>query len=298
MRMDTADILKKVRQIEIQTGKLVEVTFAGEYLSAFKGQGIEFAEVREYTPGDDVRSIDWNVTARSGTPYVKKFNEERELTLMIACDVSASQRFGSFDKFKQEAAAELAALFAFSALKNGDKVGLLLFSDQIELFVPPKKGKKHILRLIRELVAFEPRGTGTDISLALTTLSKVIKRQGILIFISDFLAEPESFSQPLRLAAKKFDLIPVIIEDRLERALPLVHACLDVKDPETGEEKFLSLASSDLNRLLALRREVWSQQLLHLFNPLKIEAILVDTAQPPADPVIEFFKRRARKLRR
>ncbi len=298
MRMDTADILKKVRQIEIQTGKLVEETFAGEYLSAFKGQGIEFAEVREYTPGDDVRSIDWNVTARSGTPYVKKFNEERELTLMIACDVSASQRFGSFDKFKQEAAAELAALFAFSALKNGDKVGLLLFSDQIELFVPPKKGKKHILRLIRELVAFEPRGTGTDISLALTTLSKVIKRQGILIFISDFLAEPESFAQPLRLAAKKFDLIPVIIEDRLERALPLVHACLDVKDPETGEEKFLSLASSDLNRLLALRREVWSQQLLHLFNPLKIEAILVDTAQPPADPVIEFFKRRARKLRR
>ena len=298
MRMDTADILKKVRQIEIQTGKLVEETFAGEYLSAFKGQGIEFAEVREYTPGDDVRSIDWNVTARSGTPYVKKFNEERELTLMIACDVSASQRFGSFDKFKQEAAAELAALFAFSALKNGDKVGLLLFSDQIELFVPPKKGKKHILRLIRELVAFEPRGTGTDISLALTTLSKVIKRQGILIFISDFLAEPETFAQPLRLAAKKFDLIPVIIEDRLERALPAVRTCLVVQDPETGEEKFLSLASSDLNRLLALRREVWSEQLLHLFSPLKIEAILVDTAQPPADPVIEFFKRRARKLRR
>lgn len=298
MRMDTADILKKVRQIEIQTGKLVEETFAGEYLSAFKGQGIEFAEVREYTPGDDVRSIDWNVTARSGTPYVKKFNEERELTLMIACDVSASQRFGSFDKFKQEAAAELAALFAFSALKNSDKVGLLLFSDRIELFVPPKKGKKHILRLIRELVAFEPQGTGTDISLALTTLSKVIKRQGILIFISDFLAEPETFAQPLRLASKKFDLIPVIIEDRLERALPLVHACLDVKDPETGEEKFLSLGSGDLNRLLALRRKVWTQQLLHLFHPLKIEPILVDTARPAADPVIEFFKRRARKLRR
>ncbi len=298
MRMDTADILKKVRQIEIQTGKLVEETFAGEYLSAFKGQGIEFSEVREYTPGDDVRSIDWNVTARSGTPYVKKFNEERELTLMIACDVSASQNFGSFDKFKQEAAAELAALFAFSALKNGDKVGLLLFSDKIELFVPPKKGKKHILRLIRELVAFEPQNTGTDIALALTTLSKVIKRQGILIFISDFLAEPAAFAQPLRLAAKKFDLIPVIIEDRLEKALPLVHACLDVRDPETGEEKFFSLASSDLNRLLAMRREVWETQLTDLFNPLKIEGILVDTALPPADPVIEFFKRRARKIRR
>ena len=298
MRMDTADILKKVRQIEIQTGKLVEETFAGEYLSAFKGQGIEFSEVREYTPGDDVRSIDWNVTARSGTPFVKKFNEERELTLMIACDVSASQNFGSLDKFKQEAAAELAALFAFSALKNGDKVGLLLFSDKIELFVPPKKGKKHILRLIRELLAFEPQSTGTDIALALTTLSKVIKRQGILIFISDFLAEPNTFSQPLRLAAKKFDLIPVIIEDRLEKTLPLVHACLNVRDPETGEEKFFSLASSDLNRLLSLRREVWENQLTDLFNPLKIEGIWVDTARPPADPVIEFFKRRARKIRR
>ncbi len=296
--MDTADILKKVRQIEIQTGKLVEETFAGEYLSAFKGQGIEFSEVREYTPGDDVRSIDWNVTARSGTPFVKKFNEERELTLMIACDVSASQNFGSLDKFKQEAAAELAALFAFSALKNGDKVGLLLFSDKIELFVPPKKGKKHILRLIRELLAFEPQSTGTDIALALTTLSKVIKRQGILIFISDFLAEPNTFSQPLRLAAKKFDLIPVIIEDRLEKTLPLVHACLNVRDPETGEEKFFSLASSDLNRLLSLRREVWENQLTDLFNPLKIEGIWVDTARPPADPVIEFFKRRARKIRR
>ena len=207
MRMDTADILKKVRQIEIQTGKLVEETFAGEYLSAFKGQGIEFAEVREYIPGDDVRSIDWNVTARNRTPYVKKFNEERELTLMIACDVSASQNFGSWDKFKQETAAELAALFAFSALKNSDKVGLLLFSDKIELFVPPKKGKKHILRLIRELVAFEPTGKGTDIALALTTLNKVIKRQGILIFISDFLEDTALFTKPLQLAAKKFDFI-------------------------------------------------------------------------------------------
>lgn len=298
MRMDTADILKKVRQIEIQTGKLVEETFAGEYLSAFKGQGIEFSEVREYTPGDDVRSIDWNVTARSGTPFVKKFNEERELTLMIACDVSASQRFGSFDKFKQEAAAELAALFAFSALKNGDKVGLLLFSDKIELFVPPKKGKKHILRLIRELVAFEPEGAGTDIALALTTLNKVIKRKGILILISDFLASPDSFAKPLRLAAKKFDLIPVIIEDKLEKALPLLHACLDVRDPETGETKFLSLGAPALNQMLALRRDVWETELAALFNPLKTQAILVDPALPAADPVIAFFKQRARKVKR
>lgn len=298
MRMDTADILKKVRQIEIQTGKLVEETFAGEYLSAFKGQGIEFSEVREYTPGDDVRSIDWNVTARSGTPYVKKFNEERELTLIIACDVSGSQNFGSQHKFKQETAAELAALFAFSALKNNDKVGLLLFSDKIELFVPPKKGKKHILRLIRELVAFEPTQTGTDIALALTTLSKVIKRQGILIFISDFLADPQTFTQPLQLASKKFDLIPVVIEDKLEKALPLVHASIEVHDPESGARQLLSLGTGSINRVLAQRQQQWMQALEDLFLPLNIEAITVDPAQPAADPVISFFRQRARKIRR
>ena len=168
----------------------------------------------------------------------------------------------------------------------------------MKLFIQQKKGKKHILRLIRELIAFEPQGTGTDIALALTMLSKVIKRQGILIFISDFLAEPQSFAQPLRLAAKKFDLIPVIIEDRLEKALPSMHACLTVRDPETGEERFLSLASAEFNQLLALRRDVWEKQLAEIFNPLKIEGILVDTALPPADPVIEFFKRRARKIKR
>ncbi len=295
MHMDTADILKKVRQIEIQTGKLVEETFAGQYLSAFKGQGIEFSEVREYTPGDDIRSIDWNVTARSGVPYVKKFNEERELTLMIACDVSASQRFGSVDKFKQEAAAELAALFAFCALKNSDKVGLLLFSDQVELFVPPKKGKKHILRLIRELVAFEPKGTGTDIPLALNTLNKLLKRQGILIFISDFLTDPQTFASPLRLAAKKFDFIPVLIQDKLEKVLPKLHACISLRDPESGVEKYVSLANPHLHRMLGWQRQAWQEQLQDLFRPLKISAIEIDPAQPTADPVIAFFRQRARK---
>lgn len=298
MRMDTADILKKVRQIEIQTGKLVEETFAGEYLSTFKGRGMEFSEVREYTPGDDVRSIDWNVTARSNTPYVKKFNEERELTLLIACDVSASQDFGSKNKFKQETAAELAALFAFSALKNNDKVGLLLFSDKIELFVPPKKGKKHILRLIRELVAFEPTGTGTDIALALTTLHKVMKRQGILILISDFIAPVEQFEKPLCLAAKKFDLIPVLIQDHLEKQIPRLHATLDVQDPETGEAKYIHLSSTQLQQ--AMRQYQVQQQgaLSGLFSPLKIEPIRIDPAFPTADPVIAFFKQRARKIRR
>lgn len=295
--MDTAEILKKVRQIEIQTNKLVSETFAGEYLSAFKGQGIEFAEVREYTPGDDVRAIDWNVTARTGVPFIKKYNETRELTLMIACDVSASQRFGSVDKLKQETAAELAALFAFSAMRNNDKVGLLLFSDKIELFVPPKKGKKHILRLIRELVAFEPQGRGTDMALALKTLVQVLRRQGILVLISDYLSPLEQFEKPLKLAAKKFDLIPVVVTDKLERSLPACAACITVVDPETGQEGTLAL-TADMNEHLqedALQR---TEKLTKLFNPLKVEPITVDTAQPAADPVISFFRRRTRQLKR
>lgn len=296
--MDTAEILKKVRQIEIQTNKLVSETFAGEYLSAFKGQGIEFAEVREYIPGDDIRAIDWNVTARTGVPYIKKYNEERELTLIIACDVSASLRFGSTDKLKQEAAAELTALFALSALKNNDKVGLLLFSDQIELFVPPRKGRKHILRLIREVVAFEPARKGTDIGLALQTLSQVVKRQGILILISDFLAPVDSFSKPFKLAAKKFDLIPVLLKDRREEKLPALGVCLDVTDPETGEEDLIGLSSGELNDALADYQTTHSLRLKALFSPYKIEPIEVDTAQSPSDPVIAFFKRRAKQIRR
>ena len=295
--MDTAEILKKVRQIEIQTNKLVSETFAGEYLSAFKGQGIEFAEVREYTPGDDVRAIDWNVTARTGVPFIKKYNETRELTLVIACDVSASQRFGSVDKLKQETAAELAALFAFSAMRNNDKVGLLLFSDKIELFVPPKKGKKHILRLIRELVAFEPQGRGTDMALALKTLVQVLRRQGILVLISDYLSPLEQFEKPLKLAAKKFDLIPVVITDKLERGLPACAACMTVVDPETGQEGTLALTVAMNERLQEDARQR-TENLTKLFNPLKVEPITVDTAQPAADPVIAFFRRRTRQLKR
>lgn len=295
--MDTAEILKKVRQIEIQTNKLVSETFAGEYLSAFKGQGIEFAEVREYTPGDDVRAIDWNVTARTGVPFIKKYNETRELTLVIACDVSASQRFGSVDKLKQETAAELAALFAFSAMRNNDKVGLLLFSDKIELFVPPKKGKKHILRLIRELVAFEPQGRGTDMALALKTLVQVLRRQGILVLISDYLSPLEQFEKPLKLAAKKFDLIPVVVTDKLERGLPACAACMTVVDPETGQEGTLALTAA-LNERLQEDARQRTENLTKLFNPLKVEPITVDTAQPAADPVIAFFRRRTRQLKR
>ena len=296
--MDTAEILKKVRQIEIKTGKLVAETFAGEYLSTFKGQGIEFSEVREYIPGDDIRAIDWNVTARTHVPYIKKYNEARELTLMIACDVSASEHFGSASRLKQEAAAELTALFALSALQNNDKVGLLLFSDQVELYVPPRKGKKHILRLIREVVAFEPKNRGTKIGLALETLNKVIKRQGILILISDFLAPLSSFAKPFRLAAKKFDLIPVLLQDKLERQLPSLGVCINVTDPESGETDLLSLSSDEINQTLDRFHQQHDRQMHQLFSPYKIEPIVIDTHQNTADPVIAFFKQRAKKLRR
>ena len=296
--MDTAEILKKVRQIEIQTDRLVSETFAGEYLSTFKGQGIEFAEVREYIPGDDVRSIDWNVTARTGVPYIKKFNETRELTVFIACDVSGSQQFGSSQKFKQQAAAELAALFAFSALRNGDKVGLLLFSDQVELFVPPKKGKKHILRLIRELIAFEPKHTKTDISLCLETLLQVLKHQGIVVLISDFIISVSSFEKPFKLAAKKFDLIPVLVQDRREHVLPHVPVCLHVTDPETAQTDELCLSADDLNQQLQSYWEGQHKALHALFTPFKIEPIIANTDEPLADPVIAFFKRRAKKIRK
>ena len=294
--MDTAEILKKVRQIEIQTDRLVSDTLAGDYLSTFKGQGIEFAEVREYTPGDDVRSIDWNVTARTGVPYIKKFNETRELTVMIACDVSASGQFGSVDKLKQEADAELTALFAFAALQNNDKVGLLLFSDQVELYVPPKKGKKHILRLIRELIAFEPKHTKTDIGLCLETLLKVLKHQGIVVLISDFLSPVAGFMRPFKLAAKKFDLIPVVVQDPLEHRFPQVPVCMEVTDPETGENDELCFASDELNEQLNTYWKTHQERLHRLFTPFKIEPIVADTTRPLADPVIAFFKRRAKKI--
>ena len=217
---------------------------------------------------------------------------------MIACDVSASQQFGSAQHWKQEAAAELTALFALSALQNNDKVGLLLFSDQVELYVPPRKGRKHILRLIREVIAFEPKHTGTDIGMCLETLNKVIKRQGILILISDFLAPLSSFAKPLRLAAKKFDLIPVILQDPLERHVPTLAVCLDVTDPETGQTDFISLSSGELNAALDQFHATHDTQLRRLFSPYKIDPIVIDTARDTADPVIAFFKQRAKKLRR
>ncbi|MDR0952585.1 MAG: DUF58 domain-containing protein [Elusimicrobiota bacterium] len=293
--MQTSDILKRVRRIEIETGKLVVETFAGEYLSVFKGQGIEFAEVRQYIPGDDVRSIDWNVSARTGSTFVKKFNEERELSVIIACDISASQFFGSTGRFKSEAVAELGAVFAFSAIKNSDKVGLLLFSDKIELYIPPKKGKRHVLRIIRELLAFTPKSKGTDISLCLSTLNRLIKRQGILLLISDFL--DSGYDKALRLSARKFDLVPVIVEDPLEVKLPSASAFLQLEGLEGGRQIMLGL-NSPYKTELAAQHNAAIERAIKLFNSTGSDYIKIDASKNVVEDVIKFFKKRARKLRK
>lgn len=294
--MDTAEILKRVRRIEIETGKLVKETFAGEYLSIFKGQGIEFAEVRQYIPGDDVRSIDWNVSAKTGSVFVKKFNEERELTLLIACDVSASLMFGSLGRLKSEIATELAAVFAFSATHNNDKVGLLLFSDKIELYIPPKKGRRHVLRIIRELLAFTPKNKGTDISLALDSINHLTRRGGIVVLISDFKTE-QNYSKSFKLTARKFDVVPVIVEDKLERNLPKARVFLSLEGLEGGGQTLLNLASKKTAEITQKHQKELDEAKL-LFTKSGLEYIMIQDGEKISDTLVKFFKRRARKLRR
>ena len=294
--MDTAEILKRVRRIEIETGKLVKETFAGEYLSIFKGQGIEFAEVRQYIPGDDVRSIDWNVSAKTGSVFVKKFNEERELTLLIACDVSASLMFGSLGRLKSEIATELAAVFAFSATHNNDKVGLLLFSDKIELYIPPKKGRRHVLRIIRELLAFNPKNKGTNIALALDNINHLTRRGGIVVLISDFKTE-QDYSKSFKLTAKKFDVVPVIVEDKLEQSLPKAHVFLSLEGLEGGGQTLLNLASKKTTEITQKHMKELDEAKL-LFTKSGLEYILIQDKDNVSDTLAKFFKRRARKLRR
>ncbi len=293
--MNTAEILKKVRQIEIKTGRLVSETFAGQYQSVFKGRGIEFSEVREYVPGDDIRSIDWNVTARTSKPFVKRHIEERELTLMILCDISASQSFGSGAKTKSEAAAELAAMFAFSALKNSDKTGLLLFTDKAELYIPPRKGKNHSLRIIRELLAYTPKNRGTNIALALSTANRLMKHRGIVILISDFNAP--DYSLEARLTARRHDLIPVVITDRFERALPPARALL-VSEPLEGGLSFTAdLSSPAFRQAYETDAATRRAKLENVLRSAGADWIDIDPALPVYGPVVKFFRQRRKNLR-
>jgi uncharacterized protein (DUF58 family) len=286
------EILKKIRYIEIRTRRLVNDLFSGEYHSTFKGQGMEFEEVREYQPGDDIRLIDWNVTARTGFPHVKKFREERELSVVLLVDASSSGRFGTRDRFKSEVAAELCALLAFSAIKNNDKVGLIIFTDRIEKFVPPKKGRSHVLRLIREVLYFEPQGVATDIGLALEYLTKVIKRKSVVFLVSDFFFE--GYTKPLQLANKKHDIIAMKITDPRERAFENV-GLIELEDAETGEVVLINTGSKEFRREFEARADEDLQNLKRGFKLVNMDFINIQTDQSYIAPLISFFKMREKR---
>lgn len=288
------EILAQVRRLEIVTGRLVSESFSGDYLSVFKGRGMEFASVREYAEGDDPRDIDRNVTARAGKPFVRQYIEERELTVVIAVDLSGSLSFGSAERLKREAATEVGAALAFAALQNNDKVGLAVFTDGLERWLPPRKGRRHVLAVIREILAFEPRGRKTAIGPSLERLSRMLKRRCIVVLVSDF--RDAGFERALKLCAMKHDLIPVIVEDPREVALPVASAIVSVRDPETGDE-----GTFDLRRdAQAFSREESARraELDKIFRASGLEAVVVSTDRPSLDPLLAFFRKRAKRRRR
>jgi len=291
--METRELLKKVRRIEIKTRGMVNQVFSGEYHSVFKGRGMEFSEVREYQFGDDIRSIDWNVSARFNHPFVKVFEEERELTVMLVVDLSRSGEFGTGKQLKNEIAAEICAVLAFSAIKNNDKVGLILFTDRIEKFVPPKKGRFHILRIIRELISFSAQGTGTNIREALEYFNHVNKKRTIAFLISDFI--DEGYDKILRIISKKHDVIAVEIADPREEQIPAV-GLMKLRDAETGKERWVDTANpavrKSFERFWQTRREARRS----MFVRSKVDAIPIRIDRPYIKPIVDFFQRRERRL--
>ena len=286
------ELAKKIRYIQIHTSKAVNDVLAGEYHSVFKGRGMEFDEVREYIPGDEIRTIDWNVTARAGHPYVKRYVEERELTVLFLVDLSASGAFGSREKLKNEVAAELCALLSFSAIKNNDKVGLIIFTDVIELYIPPNKGVSHVLRLIRDLLHFKPRQSQTDIAGALDYLGHISHRRAVVFLVSDFLAE--GFDKPLRILSKRHDLIAISIADPRETAMPNV-GLIELEDAETGEVIMVDSASRTFRREFAARAQEDTSALEKGFKLINLDFINIHTSQSYIVPLINFFKVRERR---
>lgn len=286
------ELLKKVRQIQIRTSRTVNDVLAGQYHSAFRGRGMEFEEVSPYQIGDDVRLIDWNVSARVGEPYIKKFREERELTVMLVVDVSRSGLFGSDRQFKLDVAAELCAVLAFSAIRSNDKVGLILFTDQVERYVPPKKGTKHVLRLIRELLYHQPEGRGTDIAAALDYLNHVTIRKSVCFLVSDFLGT--DFERSLRIARRRHDLIPVLVRDPRESELPPV-GLIELEDAETGERTLVDASSRRVRRRFRETAEQRQQELRAMFRKIDTEFIDVVTTESYVDPVVAFFRKKERR---
>jgi uncharacterized protein (DUF58 family) len=301
--MQTTELLRKVRRIEIRTSHLVSDVLAGQFRSAFKGRGMEFEEVRPYQYGDDVRSIDWNVSARMGAPHIKLFREERELTVLLAVDLSGSQDFGTRAQLKRELVAEIAATVAFSAIRSNDRVGLLCFTDQVELVVPPRKGPRHVLRIVRDLLAFEPAHRGTDIASAVEEAHRLLSRRAVVFVISDFIQEgagpdgKEPWERALRLARSRHDVIPVVVRDPRERELPAV-GLVEFVDEETGERVVADLGSRAVRERFAALADADRALLVDSFRRLSMEPVMVETGGDFVEPLTAFFRRReARRAR-
>jgi uncharacterized protein (DUF58 family) len=289
------EVLKRIRKIEIVTERLVRDRMAGQYHSVFKGRGIAFSEVRQYIPGDDVRLIDWNVSARMNDTYVKLFTEEREMTVLLLCDMSASGLFGSRVRQKRDLAAELAAVLAFSAIRNNDRVGLIIFTDQVEKFVPPKKGKRHVLRVVSEILSFREKSRRTSLSAGLEFLSHVARRKAVAFLISDFLAPIASYERALRITARRHDLIPVTIGDPLEQALPDV-GLIEMQDPESGGTIVFDTGGPEAAAFARQVRAVREARAT-LFKRLAMDPIELSTDKPYLGALTTFFESRARRMR-
>ena len=287
-----AEVLAAVRRIEIKTKSLIDSIMGGEYRSVFKGNGMEFAEVRQYMEGDDIRSIDWNVTARTGEPYVKRMMEERELIVYLMVDVSASGNFGTKKQFKSEMMAELAALIAFSAIKNNDRVGLILFTDRIEKVIPPKKGRNHVLHLIREMLYFKPEGTGTNINGALEHLNRIQKKRSVVFTISDF--RDSDFQKLLKVTARRHDVIAVSVDDPREYELPNM-GFVELLDPETGEPTLIDTGSKSVRNEFARRSQEFLVNRDEVLQSAGIELLTVTTEKGYIDPLLKFFQKREKR---
>ena len=292
--MIPADILKKVRRVELRTRRLVNTVFSGEYHSVFKGQGMAFAEVRGYQPGDEIRTIDWNVTARMGEPFVKVFDEERELSVVLIVDASGSGNFGTVDQMKGEIAVEICAVLAFSAIKNNDRVGLIIFTDEVETYIPPKKGKKHVLRVIRELLYFKPEHRRTDVAAALDYLNRLNVRRSVVFVVSDFKSAP--FESALRAAKRKHDVIGISIRDPREESLPDV-GIVELEDAETGEVVLLDTSDVETRTIFEQSFRLEAEARSEMFRSIGVDTIDVTTAEPYVDPLMRFFRMRAAKIR-
>jgi uncharacterized protein (DUF58 family) len=287
--MNASELIRKVRRIQIRTSRVTSEALSGTYHSAFRGRGVEFEEVRPYVIGDDVRTIDWNVSARAGSPHVKLFREERELCVMLAVDLSGSLDFGTRSQFKREMVAEMAATIAFSAIRNGDKVGLLAFTDRVERFVPPRKGTRHVLRIVRELLALQPQGRGTRIAAAVDEITRVVRKRSVLFVVSDFM--DQAWERSLSVARGRHDVIPVVVSDPAEASLPAV-GLLELEDPETGETFLVDTADRGVRARYASAAAEDRFRLQQAFRRMRMDAVEVETGSDFVQPLTEVFRRR------